>query len=331
MASTLTHDQGMKSVHNFSRRVMPSMIAAAACALAAGAKLAVADSTGATQVAARNQTIIVGKVSEDPKKTFPQIEAMAGYLADRLESGGIQAGAAVVARNNEEMIHLLIQGEVDVVSETPFSAVDFATRAGAEILLWEWKNGLDFYNTIIFVPKNSAIESLADLRGKTIAFEDSGSTSGFLMPLSALRQHGLKTAEMSGDAKPAADTLGYIFAGDEVNIEVLVQRGIVDAGVSNSEDWEDFLKEAGASAEDFTILYRGQPVMRSALLVRPGMDPALKARIVDILLKAGDDPAAKDVLKKYNKVKKYEMVAGEAAKSLEAVRGLYPLVAAEIQ
>lgn len=284
-----------------------------------------------SQIAARDQTITVGNVSDDPKKTIPKLEAMAGYLARQLADSGIQSGSAIVARDNEQMIKLLMQGEVDVVSETVFSAVDFATRAGAEILLWEWKNGLDFYNTIVFVPKNSGITSLEGLRGKTIAFEDAGSTAGFLLPLAGLRQQGLATTEVAMGTRPSSDKVGYIFAGDDTNITIMVQRGVVDAGVSNSEDWEEFLKESGASAEDFTILYQGHPVMRSAFLVRPGMDPAMKQRIVDTLLKAADDETAKEVLKKYNKVKKYEMVAGAAADSLAEVRELYPLVSSEIR
>lgn len=284
-----------------------------------------------TQIAARNHTITVGNVSDDPKKSIPKLEAMAGYLAHELSDSGIESGKAIVARDNEQMIKLLMQGDVDVVSETVFSAVDFATRAGAEILLWEWKNGVDFYNTIIFVPTSSNITSLEQLRGKTIAFEDAGSTSGFLMPLAGLRQHGLQTVEVAMGTRPASDSVGYFFAGDETNITIMVKRGVVDAGVSNSEDWEDFLKEAGATAEDFTILYEGHRVMRSALLVRPGMDPAMKQKIVDTLLKAADDESATEVLKKYNKVKKYEMVAGAAADSLAEVRNLYPLVASEIR
>ena len=163
--------------------------------------------------------IVVGRVSEDPKKHFPRLEKMANYLADRLAPLGISTGAAFVTQSNEEMIEALRHGAVDLISETAFSAVQFSQEVGAEIMLREWKGGKAEYRTVIFARKDSAIESLVDIKGKIIAFEDRGSTSGFLLLLATLRQKAFQVVELGSPRdKPPANKIGYAFAKAEVNI-----------------------------------------------------------------------------------------------------------------
>lgn len=46
------------------------------------------------------------------------------------------------------------------------------------------ESGMADYYSVIFTGANSGIKRLEHLRGKTIVFEDPGSTSGYLMPKS---------------------------------------------------------------------------------------------------------------------------------------------------
>jgi len=190
----------------------------------------------------RSQTIIVGRVSGNPKKHFVKLETMAGYLARHLQDVGMHHGGFVVAKNNKDMIRLLKAGKIDVLSETAFSAIYFVRHGGAEILLREWKKGIAEYRSIFFTQKDSAIRSLADLRGKVITFEDPGSTSGFLFPAAILRSRGFKLERLAPGAKPKPGQVGYAFATEEINIAVRVERGLADAGAFSNQDWQDVLR-----------------------------------------------------------------------------------------
>ena len=169
--------------------------------------------------APREKTIIVGRVTESPKKHFVKLQKMAHYLAERLANPGLVAGRVVMAKNADQMAHMLRDGQVDIVSETPFSAVKWVDGVGAEPLAREWKKGVASYRTVFISRKSDGVTTLAGLRGRKIAFEDPGSTSAFLIPLAMLRLAGLDTVELTNvrDSVPAGKA-GYAFTQGEVNI-----------------------------------------------------------------------------------------------------------------
>ena len=98
----------------------------------------------------KEQTIVIGRVSDDPMKHFPRLETFANYLAPRLESVGIAAVSVLIAKDNQQMITYLREGKVDLLSETALSALLFVEQAGAELLLREWKKGVPTYRTVLF-------------------------------------------------------------------------------------------------------------------------------------------------------------------------------------
>ena len=276
--------------------------------------------------------IVVGRVSEDPKKHFPRLEKMANYLAGRLAPLGISTGAAVVVRSNEEMIEALRHGAVDLISETVFSAVRISQESGAEIMLREWKGGKAEYRTVMFARKDSPIESLADLKGKSIAFEDRGSTSGFLLPLAILRQKAFQVVELGFPRdKPPADKIGYAFAMGEVNIMAWVVEGLADAGALSNLDWEDLARTPRPLKKNVRIFHATPPIIRSLLIARKGLDGKLKARVQEVLLTMHADPEGREVLKAYDRVARYDRIEGEAARSLDEVRRLIPLIREDLR
>ena len=73
--------------YNLSRLGFLAVVAGIwACGEAAAAST---ESGGArTELSPRERTIVVGRVSTDPKKTYPRVEKLANYLARRLEPLG---------------------------------------------------------------------------------------------------------------------------------------------------------------------------------------------------------------------------------------------------
>jgi phosphonate transport system substrate-binding protein len=295
---------------------------------AATAGLIAADAAAADRP---KDTIVVGVVSGDARKTMPRLEAMANYLAAHLADLEIRQGRAVVAATNEEMIALLRRGDVDVLSETPFAAVHFAAQAGAEILLREWKRGAPEYRSVLIAKRGSGIRTLADLRGRVLAVEDPGSTTGFLWPLAMLQKEGLNAIEVALHQRPPADAVGYAFAIQEINIAGWVALGHADAGALSDRDWEDFRRTPEGLKSDLEVFYAGEILPRSAVLLRSGLDARLKQRIRETLMAMSDDPTAESTLKTYYKVSRFDDIDAAAAAGLRKVEELYPLVADRIR
>ena len=279
----------------------------------------------------REHTLIIGRVSQHPEKHLAALTQMARYLASKLGHLGFSEGAAVVASDNQEMIKLLQDGHIDIVSETALSALLFEEEAHAEILLREWKNGVAAYHTVYFARADSGIRSLSDLNGCKIAFEDPGSTSSYILPLAALNRIGLQTVELANPKSPApANGVGYSFALGELNTAIWVQRGLMCAGVMSSRDWIDVVRAPEVIKRELVVFHRGPSFLRSLLIVRQGIRAEVKVELRDILLNIHKEASAATVLSKYNKVAQYDDITGDAAQQLVEARKIYKFVRAAL-
>jgi len=91
------------------------------------------------------------------------------------------------------------------------------------------------YHSIGFARTDSGIESLEDMEGKTFAFGDPNSTSGYLIPSIEIPQAGfsMEPGEYFGDV---------VFSGGHEQTIVGVYNGDYDAGVTWADalgEWED--------------------------------------------------------------------------------------------
>ncbi len=271
----------------------------------------------------RASTLTIARVSGNPRKHYNALGALGAYIAPRLADVGITSYRVQLARNNREMIAWLRSGEVDLVMETPFSAITFEQDAGAELLLRAWKNGLPSYRTIFFARKDSSISSLADLSGKVIAFEDAGSTSGFLVPLTTLRQNGLMVKPQLPDQEHhAASEVRYLFAGSEINVAAWVMRGRVDAGAFSDMDWNNPAKMPPVFKQELTIVYQSPEIVRSLVVVRKGMAEPVKRRISQVLKTMDDSVEGRGALEACYKTRQFDALDGEVARSLDHIRKL---------
>jgi len=296
-----------------------SLIAAALCVL-------VATLAGLAEAAdpPRKTVVTLARVSDDPVKNLPRLQILAGYLAKRLSHLGITEGRALIASSNEEMVRLLQRGEGNLLSETVMSAQYFERHGAAELMLHEWKKGAGYYKSLLIVRKNGEIGSIEDLAGRTVAFEDAGSTSGFLVPFAMLREREMRMMRLSGPReKPVANQVGYVFAHAEINIAAWIARGLLDAGAISDKDFNDNERIPPPVREELEVLVESPPILRSVLLVNGRLDAEMKAAIKRILLEADDDEEGRDILKAYYKVKQYTEFEGEALANLNRMRRLY--------
>ncbi len=259
---------------------------------------------------AREKTIVLGKVSINPKKHFQQLNPIAHYVAAKMAPLGITGAQVKFAKDNEEMIRFIEQGEVDWITETPFSALVFQKKAQAEIILKRWKKGVPSYHTVFICRKESPINSLRDLNGKKIAFEDPGSTSAFFIPMAIMKKSGLKMQELQSLRNNAGkDKVGYVFSGQEINSSTWVYRGMVDAAAYSNLDWDKDDHTPAQFRNEMRIFHASAPIPRALELVRKNLDPAIKQRLIEILLAASSDPAGQKALAVYNKTAKLERLS----------------------
>lgn len=278
------------------------------------------------------EMLTIARVADDPTKYKKVLKPLLDYVVSQARDIGITEGTVAMTKNINETVHLLKAQKIDWVTTSIASALVYHDKTGAEILLRTWRDGTPVYRTVFIARQDIAIESLGSLKGKKIAFQDPYSTSAYFIPLAILRTTGLRVIELaSPKQKFSTDEVGYLFAGNELNISTWVQRGIAKAGAYNDQNWVNPQHTPDVIKNDLKIFYQHKPVPRWVEVFRKDLDPRIKARIQEILVRADEDPAAQEALKSYSNTKKFDEFKGEALEGLDEVRRMMKFIVNEIK
>jgi len=128
------------------------------------------------------------------------------------------------------------------------------------------------------VRRDSGLTRLEDLRGKTIAFVDPASSSGYIYPMVLLMQRGLVQK-----ADPKTFFREVVFSGaHDASMRALL-NGHVDAIASFDLAREQYLADP-AERERITWVAETEPIPEAGIAASAGLDPATFARVRAALL-----------------------------------------------
>jgi phosphonate transport system substrate-binding protein len=210
-----------------------------------------------------------------------------------------------VASDYAAVIEALRNRTADLAFLHPAGYVIANREAKAMIVAKNQWHGKTTFTSRIYVRKESGIKSLEDLRGKTIAFVDPASSSGYIYPMVLLIQRGLVK-----NRDPKTFFREVMFSGaHDASIRALM-NGHVDAIASFDMVREQYLKDP-AERERVIWIAETPPIPEAGIAARDGLDPAVVARVRAALLKM-QGPAYADVLKRM-----YDIDGFEAAEDKE--------------
>lgn len=273
--------------------------------------------------------LTIGSLSLSPGREHEVVQPFADYLAGRLGPVGIGHGRVVVVQSVHGMVEELAAGRIDLYVDSPFPVAFVAAHGGGlKVLLRRWKRGAEAYRSLIFARADSGIETLADLRGRMIAFGEPFSTTGYLLPKTALLATGLQVASYQDPAAAVPrDRVGYVFSNDAESTVFWVLKGRVSAGAGN-DDY--FAEMAGERIDELRIIARTPSLPRNLVCARRGLDPAVEAAIIDVLLGMASDEAGRAVLEAYEETARFDRLPQGAEEALAEVAGLLPFVAEDL-
>lgn len=276
---------------------------------------------GPVRDAMRSEVLVLGKVSNNPRKHYRYLAPMLDYVVERMGDLGIRKGRVLMARDNRQMLKYLKQGRIDWVTETLFSSLLYREKAGAELLLRKWKKESGEYYSQFVTRKDSDIRKLKDLEGKVIGLEDPGSTTAFFMPLQAMLDADLKVERLDNvREKPLPGAVSYVFGHQELNLSTWLEKGLVQAIAYSNLDWDKVDHTPPAFRENFRIFHRTESVPRALEVVRADLDPFVKARLKQLLLEAENDPEAASVLRNYQSTSRFDELTPELMRRIDGAR-----------
>lgn len=195
-----------------------------------------------------------------------------------------------------EMVHRTTYDEIDVMLEN--KEVDLAficsspyvldnQKFGAELLVAPQVDGEASYHSNIIVHKDSTIEEVEQLKGKTFVFADPKSNSGRLYPTYLLAKRNESPASFF-------DSYQYSYSHNK-SVEIVAKKRADGAAVDSIV--YDFMVSSGSPyAEQTRIIHRSPPFGIPPVVVHPDIAPYLKRSLLAIFLEMHDDPEGRAIL-----------------------------------
>jgi phosphonate transport system substrate-binding protein len=185
---------------------------------------------------------------------------------------------ALVASDYAGVIEALRSRRVDLAFVHPVGYVLANREAGCQILVRDIWQGKTAYTARFYVRKDRGIKQVADLRGKTIAFVDPASSSGYIYPMVFLMKEGLVR-----DRDPKSFFKEALFSGTHEAALQAVLHGRVDAAASFDKAPELHLKDPALVAQ---LGWVGETpeIPEAGICARPGLPAEPLARIKRALL-----------------------------------------------
>ena len=238
-----------------TRRTFSMLLAAAALA------------GGTTVHAADALRFGVGLFQPDRERNDATYRPLAQYLAQKL-------GRAVELRTVdtwEGLAKSLANGETDIALMGPWGYVLANHVAGAQVVSTIEYDGKPEYFAIIVTHPESGVKGLADLKGKTFAFGDKGSTSGYLIPL-----HHFMTQGIDPDTY-----FSKVLYTKHQAIETQVSAGQLDAGADYNRNRNAMIEQGLIKAERSKVIWQSAPLPNDAFAVSKALhqDKALVAKL----------------------------------------------------
>jgi len=176
-----------------------------------------------------------------------------------------------IATDYNGVIEALRSKKLDVALLGPFSYALATSVADVEAFaLLETERQGATYHSIIIARPDHGINGLKDLAGKTFAFVDPGSTSGFLFPKAGLIKAGYD---------PDTYFSRVIFSGGHDASAIAVQNGKVDAAAIADALLETAYNRGMLKKDEVSVIWTSEAIPGPPIVYRRDLPEDLKAKI----------------------------------------------------
>ena len=217
--------------------------------------------------------------TELARKAVPLVKYLEQQLGMKVEFTPVSDYAAAV--------EALVNKQVDMAWFGGFTFVQASIRSGGKVIPLVQRAEDEKFRSV-FITSDPNILTLADLKGKTVSFGSQSSTSGHLMPRSALLQANID---------PDRDFKRVAYSGAHDATIAAVAAGKVDAGALNISVWEKFVLEKKVDASKVKVIFTTPPYFDYNWTVHADMPAAQREKLSKAFLSLSPaTPEGKEVL-----------------------------------
>lgn len=170
-----------------------------------------------------------------------------------------------VASSSVDLVQKIKEKKVDFAFMSALNFVEAESKTKLKVLLKKvWDQG--YYHSVLAVKNDSKARKLADLKGQRIAFVDVGSASGYLYPMSHLKEIGL-------DVPTAFKSVVYS-GSHEKSVELLRSKSVDAIAVFSNDSagrdsaWTGGKKPSKSGGREFRVLWASAAIPNDPFCVR---------------------------------------------------------------
>lgn len=220
----------------------------------------------------------VGPFQPTPTDTRKAYEPFFKYLAGKLG----RDYDMVVTTDWAGISIALANGQADIAWMGPWGYVLAHQEGKAQAIATVKYDGKPFYHAIILGRPELTIGKWPDdAKGKSISFADVGSTSGWLIPTFWFKSQGIDPKSF----------FQYRDGASHAANVTAVASGQVDLATDYDRNFRAMVEKGAVKPEEAKIVWTSDPLPNDLFVVRDGLDPALTAKLQEIVLAITDEEA----------------------------------------
>jgi phosphonate transport system substrate-binding protein len=216
----------------------------------------------------------------NPKRLFQVYGPIVDFLNSNIPEVHFTLEAS---RNYEEFEKKLYSGYFDFAMPNPYQTIN-SLKHGYRVFGKMADD--DTFRGIILIRRDSGIKTVADLKGKAVAYPAPTALAATLMPQYYLHTHGL---DVNHDIENR-------YVGSQESSIISVLRSHVAAGATWPGPWIAFSKENPLLAEQLEVKWQTEPLQNNGWVARKNLPPELIDKLANLLFNLGQHPQGIEML-----------------------------------
>lgn len=262
------------------------------------------------------ETLRIGSIADEYLAEVSKFKPLTNHLQRELAPHGYDSIEIVITQSMQQMADKLKQREVDLFIDSPYPSLFVSQHSGSQMTLRRWKKGVGQYSSVIFVHKTSPYQSIDDLKGVRIAFEEPFSTASYFLGAAALLEHGL-TPIPNEEKQSTTNSVRYRFSGDDSSTVAWVLRRRIDAGAIGQPNFD---KLKSSTRQKLRVIYQSPSVPRHIVSYRADFPAAQMELINQTLIAMEQSSEGRAALQQFQQTRKFDPIPAAAAQTLKQLQ-----------
>jgi phosphonate transport system substrate-binding protein len=234
-----------------------------------------------------------------PSQNADTLEAKAKPLEKLLSDELDRPVKVSVSTDYNTIVEAMASKKVDVGFLPPTAYVLAKDQGAADVILQAQRYGVndkdgsptdelvDSYKSMFIVKKDSGIDSLEDLKGKKIGYQNVTSSAGYVWPAASLMDVGLDPLK---DVQPVT-----LKGHDQAVISLL--NGDIDAAVTFQDARTIVQKDYEDVFDQTKVIHYTEPIPNDTVAVQSDMDKDLRKDIQEAFINIGKNEEGKKIIR----------------------------------